>query len=300
MTLLRASVRRKLVRGPRTARLLAQHTLTGAEGVMYDSVSVDALPWESGAAYAGYVDGFYATWDELVDTFPGHNLLSITSAQNAARCIDVEPGDSVNSQIYGWITGPALKSELPVVYTMASNLAAVQQTMDANGFVQGKDWLAWSAHYIGWHQCGPGTCGYGIRGADATQYSTGNYDTSVTASYFFSSSPVPPPVPPKPAPVLDEEDDVFKLLPGSTQPWVSVSLDSANAVSTIGFASAVPTQIGVSYHNVNTSDWSAAVTVTVGGNGSAKTVLTVPSGTDAVTFERLDDVNIVLVPNFAS
>lgn len=92
---------------------------------------------------------------------------------------------------------------------------------------------------------------------------------------------------------------MLQLLPGSTQPWVTVSLNGANSITTIGLAAAVATKIGVSFHDVTTDMWSDPVTPTVGGNGQPKTVLTVPNNTDAVNFERLDDVNIVVVPNLS-
>lgn len=300
---LRPAVRRLVVRGPRTVRLLAAHTLTGSEGTLYDSVTWQNMPRVPGAAYAGYVDGAFANWSTIVQEFSGHDLLSITVFGNTfARCIDDEPGDATNAELYHWRTTYASQfTQIPVVYTMASNMSAVQRTMKANGFVQGRDYLLWSAHYIGYHLCGPGTCGYGDTEADATQYASSDYDTSVTKPGFFN--PITPPTPVPAPPVTEDEDDEMILLPGTNQPPVGKSFPSANAYATVGFVGdpsfvgAVITTVRLAFHLVG-GGWSV-VNAVVGTGAGAKTVISIPANSDGVSASRLDNVQVTLIPNFA-
>jgi hypothetical protein len=283
---------------------------------MYDDIYLSSLP-SGGSAYAGYVSGRWPTWNSLVAAKASSAyLLSIDpfATNQLCHCLDVESGDATNADILPWFREMLKQGiKVPVIYTSAGNVAAVIALMEGAGYTR-TQFLVWAAHYTySAHICSPSVCGYPA--ADATQWSDegpGGCDVSAVSSYFFpwtlgtvstptpTTTPAPTPVtvPTTPVTVQDEEDEV-KLLPGTTQPWVTVSLNSANAVSTIGFASAVPTKIAVSYHNVETNAWSEPVTATVGGNGVAKTVLSVPAETDAVNFERLDDVSIVLVPNFS-
>jgi hypothetical protein len=275
---------------------------------MYDDIDVSSLP-KGAAAYAGYISGSWPTYSALVAAYADEAyLLSIDpfATSQLCHCLDVETGDAVNADILPWFREMLNQGvPVPVIYTSAGNVANVISIMEGAGYKR-TQFLIWAAHYTySAHICAPAVCGY--PGADATQWSDegpGGCDVSSVTSYFFpwtlGSTPAPTPVPtPAPTPVPQpEEEEMLKLLPGTTQPWVTVSFESAGAVATIGFASAVATVVGVTYHNVTTNAWSEPVQVTVGGNGNPKSVLTVPPNTDAVNFERLDDVSIILVPNF--
>lgn len=153
---------------------------------MFDSVTVGNLP-RGAWAYAGYVDGIYANFGSLP---PAPNKLDIAVFSSGnARCLDVEPGDATNYDIYGWFVRQRQRGvSQPVIYTSASNIQAVVNTMSANGFSR-DEYLIWSAHYTGYaHICG--NCGYPR--ADATQYASNNYyDTSLCPDNFFSGAPAP-------------------------------------------------------------------------------------------------------------
>lgn len=180
---------------------------------MYDSVSVGALP-PGAYAYAGYVDGIYATWNALVARFgkSGAHLLSITvngADWAMAHSIDDEPGDATNATAVQFVLARLRLKSVPIVYTSASNLATLEADLSRAGVARTR-YLLWSAHYTGSpHFCAVHTCGYGTSTpADATQYASsqynpigGNKDISVVSKAFFGVLPPPAPKPPVPKPV---------------------------------------------------------------------------------------------------
>ncbi len=180
---------------------------------MYDSVTVSQLP--AGAfAYAGYMDGNFATWTELCARFlhSGAHLLSITvngADWALAHVIDDEPGDEDNAQSAQFSLDRLRLNSTPIVYTQASNIAALESVMRYSGIARSR-YLIWSAHYTGSpHFCSLNICGYGTSTpADATQYASsqynpigGNKDITVVSKAFFGKLPAPTITPPaKPAP----------------------------------------------------------------------------------------------------
>jgi peptidoglycan hydrolase-like protein with peptidoglycan-binding domain len=175
---------------------------------MGDSIDVAAIP--AGLdAYAGYVNGHWATYPAVVAAHPAARHLSISVfADGHADCLDVETGDATDAQAAAWLAAwtPGNTTK-PVLYTSASNvaslLAAVGRPRDSL--------LVWSAHYRGdQHLCHPDTCGYPA--ADATQWvdHDGQWDESVVTDTFFPARPTPPPPSPPPPP--------------PTQGWCTVNL----------------------------------------------------------------------------
>ena len=131
-------------------------------------------------AYASYVDG-YGGYPELVRLreASGAFLLSITvvSPGHSARCADVEGGGMSAAELPYWLDHVALKDGSPPwVYTSAGNMHT------CNEYIGSRTVVRWSAHYKGWHVCGPSTCGYPQ--ADITQcfpygLNHENYDRSL-------------------------------------------------------------------------------------------------------------------------
>lgn len=164
---------------------------------MQDAISVSDMT--SGfAAYAGYVDGIYANYGQVVSTFPNAQHLSISVFGNAAACLDIEPGDAVPGQAPGFFSQVGHDGALrPWLYCSAGWMTIVQMAMTAAGIARWQYFL-WSAHYTGTaHFCGPNTCGFGLSQADATQYAANNTnDTSIVQPYCFSQ--------PGPNPTLSE------------------------------------------------------------------------------------------------
>lgn len=159
---------------------------------MFDDINVSLDP-PNAYAYAGYVDGSFANFGTLEKMFPKAHLLSITVFGNKADACDVENGDMTNADVYAWFK--AMEADgvwRPCVYTQASNMAAMQATMKANGFAR-SSYRLWSAHYTGTpHFCAPNTCGFGLDQADATQFTDRalgkSLDESIVADDFFAPS----------------------------------------------------------------------------------------------------------------
>jgi hypothetical protein len=160
--------------------------------IMYDSIDPAQIP-PAAEAVAGYVNGHWPTYPALVTRWPHAEHLSITVTSSAeADCLDVESGDASISQVYGWLRRQSVYR--PVIYTQASNVAALAQTMTANGIKRG-DYRLWSAHYNGTaHICAPDTCGYpGVIACDGTQWTSHsggkNLDESELVPDFFAPEP---------------------------------------------------------------------------------------------------------------
>jgi hypothetical protein len=189
---------------------------------MLDSIDVANLP--AGAdAYAGYVDGRWATWIELKAAFPKARLLSIAVFPvDDAECLDVESGDATVADVHDWFRRQQRRKVWrPVIYTSASNLVSLLATMNANGFAR-SSYRIWSAHYLsGEHICAPSSCGFPE--ADATQWrdsAPGLHGSRVDESLLHHSFFPAPPAPPKPPLVPPDlvvhasgDDDMAMILP---------------------------------------------------------------------------------------
>ena len=152
-----------------------------------DSIFVSLL--QSGlAVYAGYVAGSFTNYAQVVIRFPQAFNVSIAPwAGPIAMCLDVEPGDAIPgdtpvffNSFYASNNGVVNK---PVIYTSAGDVQAVIDAMSAAGIPRSAYYI-WSAHWIGYHICGPATCGFPQ--ADGTQYASNNsFDSDAWFSYVF-------------------------------------------------------------------------------------------------------------------
>lgn len=166
------------------ARLDAIHKLPR---VMFDDTTVSLIP-KSAKAVAGYVNGLYTTWPQVLHNFPNAKHISIaisTAAQ--ADCLDIEPGDATNAEAAAWYRDfktaarknhtPKLK---PIFYTSASNAAGLIAALSAEGIARSK-YILWTAHYNGSrHVCSPSGCGYPK--AEATQWTSTSNNRSLDES----------------------------------------------------------------------------------------------------------------------
>lgn len=145
---------------------------------MYDSVDVAAMP-DGAFAYAGYVNGGYVTFAEVVERFyPRAHCFSITvTASGIAACLDVEHGDATPAQCAGWVRMMlAHGQDRPCIYANLSTMPAVKANLAGVSRASYRLWVAdWTAvQHI--------PAGY-----DACQYlSAANYDESMLADNFFS------------------------------------------------------------------------------------------------------------------
>lgn len=160
---------------------------------MYDDVNVSLLPADA-THIACYVDGTYENQAAIRARFPKARLLTIDvrGSYRNGDCLDVEPGDATNADAVGWFKAREghTSTPKPVLYTSASNVAALVATMTAAGIARDR-YYVWSAHYNGIpHICGG--CGYPT--ADGTQWTDHalgrSLDQSLMEGYVFGAGPV--------------------------------------------------------------------------------------------------------------
>lgn len=157
---------------------------------MYDSVTVPAIPADA-IAVAGYVNGSWPTFPQLVRSHPHALRLSIAvSAHADADCLDVEQGDAIVAQAPAWVHRQLARgAHRPVLYTSVANARALLEVLAAAG-IRRRHIRLWTAHYTDRpHRCGP-ACGFGLATtADATQYTCTalgrNLDASLCAWSFL-------------------------------------------------------------------------------------------------------------------
>lgn len=160
----------------------------GEEFRMFDSITLDAIPKDA-KAVAGYVNGSWATYPEIVKRWPKAKHLSIAVSSSVdARCLDVEPGDATPADAPGWIKRH--RGRTPIVYSSLSQAQDVVNVLGEAGLKQGRDYRLWVAHYTDKpHRC-DAKCGLGFHGkADATQFTCNsggkNLDESLCAPHFL-------------------------------------------------------------------------------------------------------------------
>lgn len=139
--------------------------------VMYDSVTLDAIPADA-PAVAGYTSGRFPTFAQIPGRWPKARHLSIAvSSSHDAECLDVEPGDATPAVAAGWVKRQIARGvKRPVVYCSVSQAPALLRTLASAGINRNEIRL-WTAHYtFRSHLCDK-TCGFGFTGrADATQW----------------------------------------------------------------------------------------------------------------------------------
>lgn len=173
---------------------------------LYDSTDVAAIPADA-PAVAGYMDGAYANYPELVAAHPGKPVVGITVLGGflaGTRVADVENGDLTPVTGASWARQMLMVGRRPTLYYSASLGAAVRDALVAEGINAGRDVDYWPADWTGVPHL--------MAGSVATQYanpdtSGGHYDLSVATEAWLAGSispgPVPPPAPgpgPQPTP----------------------------------------------------------------------------------------------------
>ena len=142
---------------------------------MFDSVNVAEIP-PSAKAVAGYVDGNWKTYPELVRSFPfAHKVSIAVFVKDDADCLDIESQDATNAQAAEWVKRQWARGvKRPKLYTSVSNWKPLAADLQAAGIKHrpwGKSYRRWSAHYtLKAHRCGR-SCGMpGLVRAGSTQW----------------------------------------------------------------------------------------------------------------------------------
>jgi hypothetical protein len=178
-------------------------------GTMFDAVDVAAIPKDA-QIVAGYVDGNWPTYDELVKAFPSAEHVSITvKGAPGARVADCESGDLSPRTAAGWAKAEIAAGRRPCIYYSRAAAPAVSAALAAEGVQLGAvDY--WVADWTGTPHV--------VAGSVATQYadppkSGGNYDISETVEGWPVAAPEPTPAPaPVAAATEPEEAAVLQIL----------------------------------------------------------------------------------------
>jgi hypothetical protein len=176
---------------------------------MFDDVTVRLIPADA-QAVAGYVNGRWANYPDVVKRFPKALHLSISVNRfGDADCLDVEKGDATNDEAPAWVRRQQKRGvRQPVVYTSTSNAAALLRVLARAGITRSQIRL-WTAHYTYHPHICDGKCGFGNFQADGTQWTDKSMgrslDESLLKDSFFGAklNPVPVkswPKPPSPMP----------------------------------------------------------------------------------------------------
>jgi hypothetical protein len=154
---------------------------------MADTASTNPAPVDRPVgAYAGYVDGEFQSFTELVHNhWPGHHVFSIcVNSAGRAECLDIETGDAIPQDAAPWVARMrAAGVYRPCIYANSSTMPAVIANLRG---VPRENYRLWIAAY-------PGTGENVPAGYDAHQYFgtiSGSWDYSVCNPDFFKPHPV--------------------------------------------------------------------------------------------------------------
>lgn len=148
---------------------------------MYDGVRASLVP-PDGGAYAGYIDGNYQSYNQMVALYPGvyHIPITVLGANLDARVADIELGDLTPYTGARWAK---LKLQYrkgrPTLYCSTSLYDPVASALKGFGLAFGTDVDWWEAHYDGVARLS------NRPGAVAKQYhNTPGYDVSIADIYW--------------------------------------------------------------------------------------------------------------------
>ena len=173
--------------------------------VIYDSITVDAMPADPKAIYLGYIDGYWPTFAAVQKRFPNNLVLSVTTnGFNKADICDVESGDATPE-----VAAAGVKHGLySTVYCARSNLGALVTAMSD------LEWHWFCADWTGVEHLVPGSVA--TQWADPGTGSPGNYDISITNG-VWPNPPAPKPVP-NPVPSIPLAPDLELIVSLATSP----------------------------------------------------------------------------------
>jgi hypothetical protein len=146
---------------------------------MFDSTNVNNLPHDA-VAVAGYIDGKFANFHDLVLRFPKAKCLSITVlADGVADCLDIEAGDATPASAPGWVRKQhSIGDKRPILYANRSTMPAVIAAL-TNDDIKREEYMLWVAEYDGTPHI--------PTGFDACQFTDHDelYDVSMCEPYFL-------------------------------------------------------------------------------------------------------------------
>jgi hypothetical protein len=114
---------------------------------MFDAVSIGHIP-NTATMVAGYVNGFWPTYNDIVARFPhAHHISIAVTSGVVADVLDVERGDATPADVPLWIKEMRNLKRKPIVYTSRSNVPAVQNECAKALVAEPFFWVAdWTNH----------------------------------------------------------------------------------------------------------------------------------------------------------
>lgn len=125
--------------------------LNPTPAAMFDSIEVSNIPRDA-VAVAGYVNGRWPTYRELVTRWPHarHVSIDVNGSEASANCLDVEAGDASPESAPGWYFRHKLRDphSVPIFYANLSTWPALAEALTKAG-IHRPSYKAWVAHYTG-------------------------------------------------------------------------------------------------------------------------------------------------------
>lgn len=162
----------------------------------YDAVTQSYIPKVPGEGVGCYATGPFQNCVGAGARFPGEHIITIsTFAGPVAHCQDNEPGDATPSQAPGFVAAakPVLAKwhQLPCIYADAYHWTmpgGVRAYLNANHYVDGRDYLSWVASWDGQRIIPVGYDGHQFNSGCCT-------DQNLWSNKFIGYTPKPPPPP---------------------------------------------------------------------------------------------------------
>lgn len=163
----------------------------GTEVLLYDSVDLSQIP-SAAPAVAGYVDGAWANWADVLTKWPTTRHVSITATgRSQADVCDVEPGDVSAQGAVQWIDSMHRAGHgAPGIYASLDTWVTQLLPLLTRRWHRSQ-YRVWTAHWTGrWHRCGTECDRRMTVPVDATQFDNHalgrNLDASAALTTFFT------------------------------------------------------------------------------------------------------------------
>lgn len=114
---------------------------------MFDAVAIEHIPNDA-SIVAGYVNGFWPTYNSLVAKFPlAHHVSVAVTSGVVADVLDVERGDATPADVPLWVKEMRNLKRKPIIYTSRANVPAVQAECERASEAEPFFWVAdWTNH----------------------------------------------------------------------------------------------------------------------------------------------------------
>lgn len=164
------------------------------EVMMYDSITLSNIP-PGAAAVAGYVDGRWTTWHDVLRRWPRSRHVSITTtgASEADVC-DCESGDLTPQGAVRWVAAMHARGHsAPGVYASLDTWVTSLQSLMLREYRR-TEFRVWTAHYTHVpHRCSAVCDKRLVLPVDATQWTDRalgrDLDASLAQTTFFVHHP---------------------------------------------------------------------------------------------------------------